>query len=41
MEAALTAYRDDVAARRFPDAEHSFPMDAAAWEEWMSREVSK
>ena len=34
MEAALAAYRDDVAARRFPDAEHSFPMDDAEWEEW-------
>ena len=34
MEAALAAYRDDVAARRFPDAEHGFPMDEAEWETW-------
>ncbi len=34
MEAALTAYRDDVTARRFPDAEHSFPMDDAEWTSW-------
>jgi 3-methyl-2-oxobutanoate hydroxymethyltransferase len=34
MEAALAAYRDDVAARRFPDAEHSFAMDDAEWGKW-------
>ena len=41
MEAALTAYRDDVAARRFPDAEHSFPMDDAEWASWVSRQVDQ
>jgi len=35
MEAALTAYREDVAARRFPDAEHSFIMDDAEWSGWI------
>jgi 3-methyl-2-oxobutanoate hydroxymethyltransferase len=34
MEGALAAYRDDVAARRFPDAEHSFLMDEAEWAKW-------
>jgi 3-methyl-2-oxobutanoate hydroxymethyltransferase len=34
MEQALVAYRDDVAARRFPDAEHSFTMDDAEWAAW-------
>jgi 3-methyl-2-oxobutanoate hydroxymethyltransferase len=35
MEAALAAYRDDVAARRFPDVEHSFAMDDAEWTRWI------
>jgi len=34
MERALTAYRDDVAARRFPAPEHTFPMDDAEWAKW-------
>lgn len=34
MERALAAYRDDVAARRFPAAEHTFPMDDAEWQAW-------
>jgi 3-methyl-2-oxobutanoate hydroxymethyltransferase len=34
MEAALAAYRDDVAARRFPDPEHSFSMDDVEWSGW-------
>ncbi|MEJ5198310.1 MAG: 3-methyl-2-oxobutanoate hydroxymethyltransferase [Anaerolineae bacterium] len=34
MERALAAYRDDVVARRFPAAEHAFPMDEAEWEAW-------
>jgi 3-methyl-2-oxobutanoate hydroxymethyltransferase len=34
MEAALAAYRDDVAARRFPDAGLSFAMDDAEWARW-------
>lgn len=34
MEHALTTYRDDVTARRFPAAEHVFPMDDAAWAAW-------
>jgi 3-methyl-2-oxobutanoate hydroxymethyltransferase len=41
MERALTAYRDDVMARRFPAPEHTFAMDDAAWAEWaagMARE---
>jgi 3-methyl-2-oxobutanoate hydroxymethyltransferase len=37
MEAALAAYCDDVAARRFPAAEHSFSMDDAEWEKWGER----
>ena len=37
MEAALAAYRDDVVARRFPGAEHSFAMDEAEWERWGER----
>lgn len=36
MERALTAYRDDVAARRFPAAEHAFPVDEAEWERWVT-----
>jgi 3-methyl-2-oxobutanoate hydroxymethyltransferase len=36
MDRALSAYRDDVLARRFPDAEHSSPMDDAAWEQWVN-----
>ena len=35
MEAALAAYRDDVAGRRFPDAEHSFAVDEAEWGKWV------
>ncbi len=35
MERALAEYRDDVAARRFPDTEHSFLMDEAEWEKWV------
>jgi 3-methyl-2-oxobutanoate hydroxymethyltransferase len=34
MEGALAAYRNDVAARRFPDTEHSFLMDDAEWASW-------
>jgi 3-methyl-2-oxobutanoate hydroxymethyltransferase len=41
MEAALTAYRDDVAARRFPAIEHSFAIDDAEWEKWAGRQVDK
>ena len=41
MEAALAAYRDDVAARRFPDVEHSFAMDEAEWAAWTGRQVDK
>jgi len=37
MARALAAYRDDVAARRFPAAEHVFPMDEAEWETWGDR----
>ena len=36
MEAALAAYRDDVTARRFPAAEHAFPVDEGEWERWMT-----
>jgi 3-methyl-2-oxobutanoate hydroxymethyltransferase len=36
MERALAAYRDDVADRRFPAAEHSFPMDDAEWAQWIA-----
>jgi 3-methyl-2-oxobutanoate hydroxymethyltransferase len=39
-ERALAAYRDDVAARRFPDAEHAFPIDEAAWLEWQQLQRS-
>jgi 3-methyl-2-oxobutanoate hydroxymethyltransferase len=35
MERALASYRDDVTARRFPDVEHSFPMDDAEWAKWV------
>jgi 3-methyl-2-oxobutanoate hydroxymethyltransferase len=34
MEAALAAYRDDVAGRRFPAPEHSFGMDDVEWQKW-------
>lgn len=34
MEAALAAYRADVAERRFPAAEHTFGMEDAEWEKW-------
>jgi len=34
MERALVAYREDVAAHRFPAAEHVFSMDESAWIEW-------
>lgn len=34
MEAALAAYRADVANRRFPAAEHSFAIEDAEWEKW-------
>ena len=34
MERALVAYRDEVATRRFPAAEHVFSMDESAWIEW-------
>lgn len=35
MERALTEYRDDVAARRFPSSEHAFSMDEAEWTAWL------
>lgn len=38
MERALAEYRDDVAARRFPDAEHAFQMDEAEWEGWTRKQ---
>ncbi len=34
MERALAEYGADVAARRFPAAEHAFPMDDAEWAAW-------
>ena len=34
MDRALVAYREDVAAHRFPAAEHVFSMDESAWIEW-------
>jgi 3-methyl-2-oxobutanoate hydroxymethyltransferase len=34
MEHALVTYREDVAARRFPAAEHVFSLEEAAWSEW-------
>ncbi len=34
MERALVAYREDVAAHRFPTSEHVFSMDESAWTEW-------
>ena len=34
MERALVAYREDVAAHRFPAVEHVFSMDESAWIEW-------
>ncbi|MCX6029093.1 MAG: 3-methyl-2-oxobutanoate hydroxymethyltransferase [Chloroflexi bacterium] len=36
MEQALAAYRDDVTARRFPAAEHAFPVDEGEWERWVT-----
>ncbi len=41
MERALAEYRDDVAARRFPDDAHSLPMDEAEWEAWAEKQVNK
>lgn len=38
MERALAEYRDDVAARRFPDSEHSFVMDEAEWGKWVGKQ---
>lgn len=35
MERALTAYRDDVLQRRFPAAEHTFPIEDPEWEKWV------
>jgi 3-methyl-2-oxobutanoate hydroxymethyltransferase len=34
MERALRAYNDDVAGRRFPAGEHTFPIDDSEWEKW-------
>ncbi len=34
MERGLSAYREDVEQRRFPDCEHSFPIDDAEWAAW-------
>jgi len=34
MERALVAYREDVAAHRFPAAEHVFSMEESVWIEW-------
>jgi 3-methyl-2-oxobutanoate hydroxymethyltransferase len=36
MERALTAYRDEVAARQFPAPEHTFPMDEEEWQKWLA-----
>ena len=38
MERALVAYREDVAAHRFPAAEHIFTMNEAEWERWREGE---
>jgi len=35
MERALKAYGDDVAQGRFPDSEHTFPIDDSEWEKWL------
>lgn len=40
MERALVAYREDVAAHRFPAAEHVFSMDESAWIEWQQTMIS-
>ncbi len=32
MRGAFAAYRDDVKARRFPAAEHEFPLADEVWE---------
>ncbi len=37
MEAALAAYREEVLNRRFPSAEHSFPIEDAEWEALVGR----
>ena len=34
MERALVTYREDVATRHFPAAEHVFSLDESAWNEW-------
>jgi 3-methyl-2-oxobutanoate hydroxymethyltransferase len=36
MGRALSEYRDDVAARRFPSAEQAFGLDEATWAEWLA-----
>jgi 3-methyl-2-oxobutanoate hydroxymethyltransferase len=36
MKEALAAYRSDVDAGAFPSDEHSFPLDPATWNEWLS-----
>jgi 3-methyl-2-oxobutanoate hydroxymethyltransferase len=38
MERAVGEYRDDVAARRFPAPEHTFPIDDAEWLAWSAEE---
>ena len=35
MERALKAYGNDVAQGRFPDSEHTFPIDDGEWENWL------
>ena len=36
MARALTEYRADVVAKRFPDAEHAFTVDDVTWREWLA-----
>ncbi len=40
MEQALAAYREDVLGRRFPAAEHTFPLDDVEWAALTSEEAT-
>jgi 3-methyl-2-oxobutanoate hydroxymethyltransferase len=40
-ERAISAYREDVAAGRFPMSEHSFAMEESEWDRWLETPASE
>jgi 3-methyl-2-oxobutanoate hydroxymethyltransferase len=40
-ERAISAYREDVTAGRFPASEHSFPIEESEWDRWLETPASE